>query len=129
MEYYARALAGPKKKQVFIGEGSRMGGDAGSSPVRGSFKSIKVELLIQQLQFLDDEGAQAELWELSMVFVDTLIAETGCEVEVTRDSQNANLSFLIYKEVASSILDRKAGKIVSQCIPLKKKKYCASQSQ
>lgn len=40
----------------------------------------QVELLIPQLQFLDDEGAQAELWELSRIFVDTLIEETGCEV-------------------------------------------------
>ncbi|KAI3810553.1 hypothetical protein L1987_20172 [Smallanthus sonchifolius] len=38
-----------------------------------------VELLIPQLQFLDDEGAQGELWELSKIFVDTLIEETGCE--------------------------------------------------
>ncbi|KAM7481364.1 hypothetical protein LguiB_005947 [Lonicera macranthoides] len=44
----------------------------------GGMRAI-VELLIPQLQFLDDEGAQAELWELSRVFVDTLIAETGCE--------------------------------------------------
>lgn len=40
----------------------------------------QVELLIPQLQFLDDEGAQAELWELSRVFLDTLIQETGCQV-------------------------------------------------
>lgn len=40
----------------------------------------QVELLIPQLQFLDEEGAQAELWELSRVFLDTLIEETGCEV-------------------------------------------------
>jgi len=39
-----------------------------------------VELLIPQLQFLDDEGAQAELWDLSRVFLETLIKETGCEV-------------------------------------------------
>ncbi|KAF6146354.1 hypothetical protein GIB67_020448 [Kingdonia uniflora] len=38
-----------------------------------------VELLIPQLQFLDDEGAQGELWELSRVFLDTLIEETGCQ--------------------------------------------------
>ncbi|PWA33954.1 hypothetical protein CTI12_AA623740 [Artemisia annua] len=44
----------------------------------GGMRAI-VELLIPQLQFLDDEGAQAELWELSRVFVDTLIEETGCE--------------------------------------------------
>lgn len=41
---------------------------------------MQVELLIPQLQFLDDEGAQGELWELSRIFVDTLIEETGCEV-------------------------------------------------
>ncbi|KAL2325509.1 hypothetical protein Fmac_024567 [Flemingia macrophylla] len=35
-----------------------------------------VELLIPQLQFLDDEGAQVELWELSRIFLDTLIEET-----------------------------------------------------
>lgn len=41
---------------------------------------LQVELLIPQLQFLDDEGAQSELWELSRIFVDTLIEETGCQV-------------------------------------------------
>ncbi|KAM7478046.1 hypothetical protein LguiA_026259 [Lonicera macranthoides] len=40
---------------------------------------IPVQLLILQLQFLDDEGDQAELWALSRVFVDTLIEETTCE--------------------------------------------------
>ncbi|KAF3454470.1 hypothetical protein FNV43_RR04917 [Rhamnella rubrinervis] len=44
----------------------------------GGMRAI-VELLIPQLQFLDDEGAQAELWELSRVFLDTLIQETGCQ--------------------------------------------------
>ena len=42
--------------------------------------SSQVEFLIPQLQFLDDEGAQAELWELSRLFLDTLIEETGCQV-------------------------------------------------
>ena len=41
---------------------------------------LQVELLIPQLQFLDDEGAQAELWDLSRIFLDTLIEETGCQV-------------------------------------------------
>lgn len=41
---------------------------------------LQVELLIPQLQFLDDEGAQLELWELSRVFLDTLIEETQCQV-------------------------------------------------
>ncbi|MCH90065.1 hypothetical protein A2U01_0010972 [Trifolium medium] len=40
---------------------------------------MKVELLIPQLQTLDDEGAQLELWELSKVFLDTLIEETKCQ--------------------------------------------------
>ncbi|XP_060219138.1 uncharacterized protein LOC132645901 [Lycium barbarum] len=44
----------------------------------GGMRAI-VELLIPQLQFLDDEGAQAELWELSRIFVETLIKETGCQ--------------------------------------------------
>ncbi|KAI4301794.1 hypothetical protein L6164_035038 [Bauhinia variegata] len=46
--------------------------------VFGGMRAI-VELLIPQLQFLDDEGAQLELWELSRVFLDTLIQETGCQ--------------------------------------------------
>ncbi|KAL1341539.1 hypothetical protein HN51_028030 [Arachis hypogaea] len=44
----------------------------------GGMRAI-VELLIPQLQFLDDEGAQVELWELSRIFLDTLIAETECQ--------------------------------------------------
>ncbi|XWS58198.1 hypothetical protein CRYUN_Cryun08bG0014200 [Craigia yunnanensis] len=39
----------------------------------------QVELLIPQIQFLDGEGAQAELWELSRIFLDTLIEETRCQ--------------------------------------------------
>ncbi|XLR19247.1 hypothetical protein S83_047159, partial [Arachis hypogaea] len=46
----------------------------------GGMRAI-VELLIPQLQFLDDEGAQVELWELSRIFLDTLIAETECQVK------------------------------------------------
>ncbi|XP_021898714.1 uncharacterized protein LOC110815301 [Carica papaya] len=44
----------------------------------GGMRAI-VELLIPQLRFLDDEGAQAELWELSRIFLDTLIEQTGCQ--------------------------------------------------
>ncbi|KAF5746743.1 hypothetical protein HS088_TW06G00917 [Tripterygium wilfordii] len=44
----------------------------------GGMRAI-VELLVPQLQFLDDEGAQAELWDLSKVFLDTLIEGTGCQ--------------------------------------------------
>uniref|UniRef100_A0A1D1Y5R5 Ras-related protein Rab-41 n=1 Tax=Anthurium amnicola TaxID=1678845 RepID=A0A1D1Y5R5_9ARAE len=42
----------------------------------GGMRAI-VELLIPQLQFLDSEGAQEELWGLSRIFLDTLIQETG----------------------------------------------------
>lgn len=41
---------------------------------------LQVELLIPQLQFLDDEGAQVELWELSRIFLDTLIEKTKFQV-------------------------------------------------
>ncbi|XP_054789509.1 uncharacterized protein LOC129295046 isoform X2 [Prosopis cineraria] len=44
----------------------------------GGMRAI-VELLIPQLQFLDDEGAQVELWELSRIFLDTLIKGTECQ--------------------------------------------------
>ncbi|KAL2994044.1 hypothetical protein AAZX31_10G144900 [Glycine max] len=45
----------------------------------GGMRAI-VELLIPQLQFLDDEGAQGELWELSRIFLDTLIEKTKSQV-------------------------------------------------
>lgn len=41
---------------------------------------FQVELLIPQLQFLDAEGAQAELWELSRIFLESLMEETGIQV-------------------------------------------------
>ncbi|XP_010925383.1 uncharacterized protein [Elaeis guineensis] len=44
----------------------------------GGMRAI-VELLIPQLQFLDAEGAQAELWELSRIFLESLIEETGIQ--------------------------------------------------
>ncbi|ERN03843.1 uncharacterized protein LOC18431994 isoform X1 [Amborella trichopoda] len=42
----------------------------------GGMRAI-VELLIPALTFLDEEGAQAELWELSRIFLDSLREETG----------------------------------------------------
>ncbi|EFH50623.1 hypothetical protein ARALYDRAFT_489571 [Arabidopsis lyrata subsp. lyrata] len=57
----------------------RQSGEAGAAFVNSGGTRAIVELLIPQLQFLDDEGAQAELWDLSRVFLDTLIKETGCE--------------------------------------------------
>lgn len=55
----------------------RQSGQAGAEFVSSGGARAIVELLIPQLQFLDDEGAQAELWELSKIFLDTLIEETG----------------------------------------------------
>lgn len=71
-----------------------------------------VELLIPQLQFLDDEGAQAELWELSRVFLDTLIEETGCQKvkAIFPDTGAAALLKYKWKDASfgfSSLSDRK----------------------
>ncbi|KAM6562228.1 hypothetical protein CsatB_022226 [Cannabis sativa] len=71
-----------------------------------------VELLIPQLQFLDDEGAQAELWELSRIFLDTLIQETGCQKvkAVFPDAGAAALLKYTWKDATfgfSSLSDRK----------------------
>ncbi|KAK8633647.1 hypothetical protein V6N13_014490 [Hibiscus sabdariffa] len=55
----------------------RQSGEASALFVSSGGMRAIVELLIPQLQFLDDEGAQAELWELSRIFLDTLIEETG----------------------------------------------------
>ncbi|MED6220110.1 hypothetical protein PIB30_041736 [Stylosanthes scabra] len=57
----------------------RQSSEAAASFVSSGGMRAIVELLIPQLQFLDDEGAQVELWELSRIFLDTLIAETECQ--------------------------------------------------
>ncbi|KAH9689234.1 DUF1995 domain-containing protein [Citrus sinensis] len=77
----------------------------------GGMRAI-VELLIPQLQFLDDEGAQAELWELSRLFVDTLIEETGSQrvKAIFPDAGAAALLKYRWKDAAfgfSSLSDRK----------------------
>ncbi|EOY11340.1 hypothetical protein QUC31_009523 [Theobroma cacao] len=77
----------------------------------GGLRAI-VELLIPQLQFLDDEGAQAELWELSRIFLDTLIEETGCQKvrAIFPDAGAAALLKYLWKDAAfgfASLSDRK----------------------
>lgn len=57
----------------------RQSGQASASFVSSGGTRAIVELLIPQLQFLDDEGAQGELWDLSRIFLDTLIEETRCQ--------------------------------------------------
>ncbi|GER28833.1 hypothetical protein STAS_04656 [Striga asiatica] len=77
----------------------------------GGMRAI-VELLIPQLQFLDNEGAQAELWELSKIFLDTLIEETGGQrvKAIFPDAGAAALLKYRWKDAAfdfSSLGDRK----------------------
>ncbi|CAK7340698.1 unnamed protein product [Dovyalis caffra] len=77
----------------------------------GGMRAI-VELLIPQLQFLDDEGAQAELWELSRTFLDTLIEETGSQRirAIFPDAGAAALLKYQWKDAAfgfASLSDRK----------------------
>ncbi|KAK8589286.1 hypothetical protein V6N13_088136 [Hibiscus sabdariffa] len=77
----------------------------------GGIRAI-VELLIPQLQFLDDEGAQAELWELSRIFLDTLIEETGGQKvkAIFPDAGAAALLKYRWKDAAfgfASLSDRK----------------------
>ncbi|KAJ0253128.1 DUF1995 domain protein [Hirschfeldia incana] len=90
----------------------RQSGEASASFVNSGGTRAIVELLIPQLQFLDDEGAQAELWELSRVFVETLIKETGCErvKAVFPDAGAAALLKYKWKDAAfgfASLSDRK----------------------
>ncbi|EXB50593.1 hypothetical protein L484_001174 [Morus notabilis] len=90
----------------------RQSGEASSLFVSSGGMRAIVELLIPQLQFLDDEGAQAELWELSRIFLDTLIEKTGCQ-KVKAIFPDAGASALLkykWKDAAfgfSSLSDRK----------------------
>ncbi|XP_039124672.1 uncharacterized protein LOC120261066 [Dioscorea cayenensis subsp. rotundata] len=90
----------------------RQSGQASAAFVSsGGMRSI-VELLIPQLQFLDAEGAQAELWELSRIFIETLIEETGLEKvkAIFPDAGAAALLEYQWKDAAfgfSSLSDRK----------------------
>ncbi|KAM7478045.1 hypothetical protein LguiA_026258 [Lonicera macranthoides] len=76
---------------------------------------IIVELFILQLQFLDDEGDKAELWELSRVYVNTLIEETTCEPSDRKPMEGEDeIIFMVVpdyqmfeyvEQIASSLLD------------------------
>ncbi|KAH0448469.1 hypothetical protein IEQ34_022269 [Dendrobium chrysotoxum] len=57
----------------------RQSGQASAAFITSGGMRAMVELLIPQLQFLDAEGAQGELWELSRIFLETLIEETGIQ--------------------------------------------------
>ncbi|KAK1259843.1 hypothetical protein QJS04_geneDACA021423 [Acorus gramineus] len=77
----------------------------------GGMRAI-VEFQIPQIQFLDGEGAQADLWELSRIFLETLIEETGLQSvkAVFPDAGAAALVKYQWKDAAfgfSSLTDRK----------------------
>nr|ACR36681.1 unknown [Zea mays] len=55
----------------------RQSGKASADFVNSGGMRAIAELLIPQLEFLNEEGAQAELWALSKIFLDTLVQETG----------------------------------------------------
>uniref|UniRef100_A0A5B7C1M3 DUF1995 domain-containing protein n=1 Tax=Davidia involucrata TaxID=16924 RepID=A0A5B7C1M3_DAVIN len=90
----------------------RQASQAGATFVSSGGMRAIVELLIPQLQFLDDEGAQSELWELSRIFLDTLIEETGCQKvkAIFPDAGAAALLKYRWKDAAfgfASLSDRK----------------------
>ncbi|KAI3445293.1 hypothetical protein Pfo_001958 [Paulownia fortunei] len=90
----------------------RQSGQASAEFVSSGGMRAIVELLIPQLQFLDDEGAQVELWELSKIFLDTLIEETGGQrvKAIFPDAGAAALLKYQWKDAAfgfSSLGDRK----------------------
>lgn len=55
----------------------RQSGKASADFVNSGGLRAIAELLIPQLEFLNEEGAQAQLWALSKIFLDTLVQETG----------------------------------------------------
>ncbi|CAN6172475.1 unnamed protein product [Urochloa humidicola] len=58
----------------------RQSGKASADFVNSGGLRAIAELLIPQLEFLNEEGAQAELWSLAKIFLDTLVRETGQKV-------------------------------------------------
>ncbi|XP_062233622.1 uncharacterized protein LOC133930871 [Phragmites australis] len=72
--------AGPVYRQVRRprgGRGDRSGGGGRRPGSAAGGGGRQAELLIPQLEFLNEEGAQDELWALSRIFLDTLVQETG----------------------------------------------------
>ncbi|CAD6343161.1 unnamed protein product [Miscanthus lutarioriparius] len=69
------------------------------------------ELLIPELEFLNEEGAQAELWALSKIFLDTLVQGTGQKVTaIFPDAGAAALLKYQWKDAqfkCASLSDRK----------------------
>lgn len=99
----------------------RQSSQASASFVDSGGTRAIVELLIPQLQFLDDEGAQGELWELSRIFLDTLIEETGCQrvKAIFPDAGAAALLKYRWQDAAfgfSSLSDRKPVEVEDEII-------------
>lgn len=90
----------------------RQSGRASAAFVSSGGMRAIVELLIPQLQFLDAEGAQAELWGLSRIFIESFMEETGIERirAIFPDAGAAALLKYQWKEASfgfSSLSDRK----------------------
>ncbi|KAJ0977907.1 hypothetical protein J5N97_013381 [Dioscorea zingiberensis] len=90
----------------------RQSGQASAAFISSGGMRAIVELLIPQLQFLDAEGAQAELWELSRIFLETLMEETGLQKvkAIFPDAGAAALLKYQWKDATfgfSSLSDRK----------------------
>ncbi|XP_062228032.1 uncharacterized protein LOC133926233 [Phragmites australis] len=89
----------------------RQSGKASADFVNSGGLRAIAELLIPQLEFLNEEGAQAELWALSRIFLDTLVQETGQKVTaIFPDAGAAALLKYQWKDAqfkCSSLSDRK----------------------
>ncbi|KAK9130062.1 hypothetical protein Sjap_010549 [Stephania japonica] len=121
-DYASDSLDPPQQSQQKVEDDSclpsdlegavRQSGKASASFVSSGGMRAIVELLIPQLQFLDDEGAQTALWELSRIFLDTVIEETGGQrvKAIFPDAGAAALLKYRWKDAAfgfSSLSDRK----------------------
>ncbi|XP_066377557.1 uncharacterized protein [Miscanthus floridulus] len=89
----------------------RQSGKASADFVNSGGLRAIAELLIPQLEFLNEEGAQAELWALSKIFLDTLAQETGQKVTaIFPDAGAAALLKYQWKDAqfkCASLSDRK----------------------
>ncbi|KAJ4809688.1 hypothetical protein LUZ62_022254 [Rhynchospora pubera] len=73
----------------------RQSGEASALFINAGGMRAIVELLIPELQFLNDEGAQVGVWELSRVFLETLIEESGGNQKVKAIFPDAGAAALL----------------------------------
>ncbi|KAF3341582.1 adenylate kinase 5 [Carex littledalei] len=73
----------------------RQSGEASAMFVNAGGMRAIVELLIPELQFLNEIGAQADVWESSRVFLDTLMEESGGSQKVKAIFPDAGVAALL----------------------------------